>query len=151
MDFKQIKELISLINTTEITDLELEQDGFKLRIRKEKKVLNLANPVTLPQIQPTSVMEASSVTSPEPHRDSGLMEFTAPMVGTFYRAPAPDAAPYIQVGDTIEEGQVLFIIEAMKMMNEIVAEGGGVVKEFLVENGQPVEFGQPVLLIDPLG
>ncbi|NMA61753.1 MAG: acetyl-CoA carboxylase, biotin carboxyl carrier protein, partial [Firmicutes bacterium] len=62
-----------------------------------------------------------------------------------------DAAPYIQVGDTIEEGQVLFIIEAMKMMNEIVAEGGGVVKEFLVENGQPVEFGQPVLLIDPLG
>ncbi|NMA61460.1 MAG: hypothetical protein GX956_06230, partial [Firmicutes bacterium] len=77
MDFKQIKELISLIDTTEITDLELEQDGFKLRIRKEKKVLNLANPVTLPQIQPTSVMEASSVTSPEPHRDSGLMEFTA--------------------------------------------------------------------------
>ncbi len=148
MEFAQIKELVALIDSTKVTELEIEQEGFKIRIRKE---FSVQQSQTLPSYQ--QEMPAADVaprTSAAPPVSSGLVEFVSPMVGTFYRAPAPDAPPYIQVGDTIEEGQVLFIIEAMKMMNEIVAEGRGVVKEFLVENGQPVEYGQPVLLIEPL-
>ncbi len=77
------------------------------------------------------------------------MEVLAPMVGTFYRAPAPDADPFVRAGDKVAPGQTLFIIEAMKMMNEIEAEVSGVIREILVENGEPVEFGQPLMLIDP--
>lgn len=158
MDFAQIKELVTLVDSTEITGLEIERDGFKLRIRKAEKALSTPtlSPVQGDQVLPSYSLETPrrekvTMTSVAPQERQGLVEFTSPMVGTFYRAPAPDAPPYIQVGDSIEEGQVLFIVEAMKMMNEIVAEGRGVVKEFLVENGQPVEYGQPLLLIDPRG
>lgn len=144
MEFRQIKELISLVNSTEIAELEIEDEGFRMRIRKEH---------TQAISQPVQVVE--TVTAPTTPKEvpwsgeSGLVEVLAPMVGTFYRAPAPDAAPYVQVGDTVLSGQVLFIIEAMKMMNEIESELKGVVKQILVENGEPVEYGQPLLLVDP--
>ena len=146
MEFQQIKEIISLVNSTDITDLEIEDEDFRIRIRKERKEPNpvprhgveivAAQPMVLP---PEQIVETKD----------GLVAISAPMVGTFYRAPAPDAEPFIQVGETITQGQILYIIEAMKMMNEIESEVKGVVKQILVENGEPVEYGQPLLLIDP--
>lgn len=149
MDFFQIKELITLMESSTLTELEIEREGFKLRINRKKEIASEvpASAVAAPTPQLSEKEEVALDPQPE---QTGLLEVTAPMVGTFYRAPAPDAAPYVQVGDTIEVGQVLFIIEAMKMMNEIVAESQGVVKQILAENGKPVEYGQPVMLIDPL-
>lgn len=145
MEFKHIKELIALINSTDITDLEIEDGDFQLRI--SKKQATVSAPVQVAEA-PAS---APQVVVPETPSEIGygFVEITAPMVGTFYRAPAPDADPYVQVGDSVSTGQVLFIIEAMKMMNEIESEMKGVVKQILVENGEPVEYGQPLLLIDP--
>lgn len=155
MDFKQIKELISLINATDITDLEIQDGEFSLRLRKREEVPSPAGPVALPELssvstpaEPVPGPGAQAPTAP-PERLGSLVEVCAPMVGTFYRAPAPDAPPYVEVGDLIAPGQVLFIIEAMKMMNEIEAEIQGVVRQILVENGEPVEYGQPLLLVEP--
>lgn len=147
MDFEQIKALISLVNSTDVTDLEIQDEDFRVRIRKSPKG---AQPVAIQTIETlTAVPPASSASLPAVETMAGLVEISAPMVGTFYRAPAPDAEPFIQVGETISQGQVLFIIEAMKMMNEIESEIKGVVKQILVGNGEPVEYGQPLLLIDP--
>lgn len=149
MEFDQIKELISLVNSTDLVEVNIKDKDFQLRIRKEGKP-TLLSPIS------TQIEEQAKITptSAEPREVSiqqnpSWHEVTAPMVGTFYRAPSPDSPPYVQVGDTISEGQTLFIIEAMKMMNEIEAEFKGVVKEILVENGEPVQYGQPLLLIDP--
>jgi acetyl-CoA carboxylase biotin carboxyl carrier protein len=146
MEFKQIKELISLVNSTDLTDVEIEAADFRLRIRKEQEKPN-PGPVQIVPETATLGVQVRSEPAAE-HRD-GLIEVVAPMVGTFYRAPAPDADPFIRVGETITQGQTLFIIEAMKMMNEIESEVKGMVKQVLVENGEPVEYGQPLLLIDP--
>lgn len=129
MDFDQIKELILLVNATELTDLELEAGSVRLRIRKGR-------------------VENSPLLPPQPQ--VRLEEIRAPMVGTFYRAPAPDAPPYVQEGDIVLPGQVLCVIEAMKLMNEIEAEFRGVVRQVLVENGQPVEYGQVLMLLERL-
>lgn len=144
MEFKHIKELIALVNSTDITDLEIEDGDFQLRI--SKKQATISAPVQVLEESP-----APQVVFPAASRESehNFVEITAPMVGTFYRAPAPDADAYVQIGDSVSVGQVLFIIEAMKMMNEIESEIKGVVKQFLVENGEPVEYGQPLLLIEP--
>lgn len=156
MEFKQIKELVTLVNSTDITDLEIEDGEFRIRIRKEEKVV-AAQPMQIAEgqvsLSPPNIasfaapLEQAAVRSAP--REHGLVEVAAPMVGTFYRSPAPDAAPYVQVGDSIVGGQILYIIEAMKMMNEIQSEVKGVVKQILVENGEPVEYGQPLLLIEP--
>lgn len=155
MEFKQIKELLSLVNSTEIAELEIEDEGFRLCIRKQGKerIITPAQVVETVVAAPVASQPQALSVDGSAHaskeKDAGLIEVLAPMVGTFYRAPAPDAPPYVQVGDGITEGQVLFIIEAMKMMNEIEAEFNGVIKQILVENGQPVEYGQPLLLIAP--
>lgn len=146
MEFKQVKELISLVNSTDVTDVEIEREGFRVRIRKEKIEVNSA-PVQI--VETVKAPLASIPSEPRVEADHGFIEIKAPMVGTFYRAPAPDAAPYIQVGEAIDTGQVLFIIEAMKMMNEVESEVKGQVKQILVQDGEPVEYGQPLLLVDP--
>lgn len=130
MDFQQIKELILLVNSTGITELELEEGDLRIRIRKSGQA---AGPI--PQAEP-------GVGS------SHLEEIAAPMVGTFYRAPAPDAPPFVQEGDQVQPGQVLCIIEAMKVLNEIEAEVSGVVKRILAADGEPVEYGQVLMLIE---
>lgn len=145
MELKQIKELISLVNSTDLTEVEIENGDFRLRIRREQKE---AVPTPI-RVMETVMPEVVGTPEPVVESREGLVEITAPMVGTFYRAPAPDAEPFIQIGETITQGQVLFIIEAMKMMNEIESEVKGVVKQILVDNGEPVEYGQPILLIDP--
>lgn len=146
MDFQQIKELITLVNSTDIADVEIEEEDFRIRIRKERTEANF---VAVPGVDQAAPPPAESSPEQIVERNGALVTVTAPMVGTFYRAPAPDADPFIQVGETITQGQILYIIEAMKMMNEIESEVKGVIKQILVENGEPVEYGQPLLLVDP--
>lgn len=150
INLKEIKEMINLMNENGLMELEIEKDGMRIKLKKIG--LNseaLSGPV---------VLERQKLT-PEPIKESGdtaktitakTVEIKAPMVGTFYRAPSPEAPPYVEVGQTIEPGQVICIIEAMKLMNEIKSEIKGKILEILVDNAEPVEFGQPMFLIEPL-
>lgn len=154
MELQEIKELINLINQTDIAEFSLKNDSVKLSIKKagaagsDVPVLQAAEsdddvPVkTADAASAASAQKAAPVTG-----EAGGTTVQSPMVGTFYRAPAPDAAPFVEVGSRVEKGQTLCIIEAMKLMNEIEAEVSGTVVEILVENAQPVEYGQPLLVI----
>jgi oxaloacetate decarboxylase alpha subunit len=151
MNFQQIKELVNLINQTEITEFSLKNNDFKLAIKKagaagyEAPSGDEHEPVAVPERADTPAQPAA-----EPSKTGDLtggFVVKSPMVGTFYRAPAPEAAPFVEVGSRVEKGQTLCIIEAMKLMNEIEAEVSGTVVEILVENAQPVEYGQPLIVI----
>ncbi|MGB9802642.1 acetyl-CoA carboxylase biotin carboxyl carrier protein [Desulfofundulus sp.] len=149
MNLQEIKELIKLIDQTAIAELSLESAGVKVAIRKAgvpgTTALNSGADSPVPPARETVAPPAPV---PEKTIDTaGLTVIRAPMVGTFYRAPAPDAPPFVQVGDVVEKGQTLCIIEAMKLMNEIESEVAGEVVDILVENGQPVEYGQELFLI----
>jgi len=138
---KKIQEMIKLMEENGLQELEIETEGIKIRLKKGVEVdISSKIPASSPQ---TSTSTSASKTS-------NLIEVKAPMVGTFYRAPSPQAKPFVEVGDTVEEGDVLCIIEAMKLMNEIKSECKGKIVEILVENGDPVEFGQVLFLIEPL-
>lgn len=150
LNIKEIKKLIKIMDETDIAEINLESDGVKLNIRKAGAGRNAADaraPVPLPEPQP----QPGAVPTPEPPplpKDDRHVQIVAPMVGTFYRAPAPDAEPYVEVGDLVEVGQPLCIIEAMKLMNEIESDHAGRVTRILVENGQPVEYGQPLFVLE---
>jgi len=143
-ELSDIRELITILSKTEVTELELETEGFRLAIRKG----------AVGQVI-TQVVQASGTTAPQAGAPvpqatgTNLLELKAPMVGTFYRAPSPDAAPFVQSNDRIRVGQTVCIIEAMKLMNNIDADFAGRVVDILVENGQPVEFGQVIMRVDP--
>lgn len=156
LNLQEIKELIQIIDETEISELNLESDGVKIAIRKGPGVL-AGVPVMARQdaVPAVSVAPAAAVPSMEaPARAQGPLvnenteTITSPMVGTFYAAQSPDADPYVKVGQMIEVGQPVCIIEAMKLMNEIESEAAGKVLQILVENGQPVEYGQPLFVIE---
>jgi acetyl-CoA carboxylase biotin carboxyl carrier protein len=154
MDLNLIKKLVRIVDTSGITDLEIEQDG--LRIKVAKKIRN-SQVVTLPQsvaqtesnnnTTVASVTEQKT-TSEEKVSNENLYEIKSPIVGTFYRAPAPDADAYVQVGDSVSVGTVLCIVEAMKLMNEIECDVSGKIVKILAENGKPVEYNQPLFLIE---
>ncbi len=153
MDLNLIKKLVKIVDTSEITDLEVEENG--LRIKVAKKIRGIQT-VVQPQITsafPSVVnnnnnqQPAEAVTEKE-EKPSNHHEIHSPIVGTFYRAPAPDADPYVQVGDIISKGHVLCIVEAMKLMNEIESDVEGKVVKILVENGKPVEYNQPLFLVE---
>ncbi len=148
MNLKELKEMISLMNENQLSELEMERDGLKIRLRKgpsgiQQEIIHTTAqpPPTQPQPE-TSAQEAST---------KGLIEIKSPMVGTFYRASSPEAPPYVEEGGDLNEGQVICIIEAMKLMNEIKSEVSGKISKILVENGDPVEFGQVLLLIESTG
>lgn len=150
VNLKELKELIKILDETDISELSLESDGVKVAIRKGvRTAAPAAEPlVAVPQEKPTvTVAEPAEATPAAPALPVDAVEVTAPMVGTFYRSPAPEADPFVNPGDTVEEGQTLCIIEAMKLMNEIEAEVPGEIVKILVENGQPVEYGQVLFLI----
>lgn len=156
MNLKELKELIELIQRSEITELELEKSGVKVRIKKEPPSLPATPmpeepppaPPEGPQPQPLPIAPIGAI-APTP-TPAGWLTLIAPVVGTFYRAPAPDADPYAEVGNIVKKGQILCVIEAMKLMNEIESEWDGKIVEILVENAQPVEYGEPLFRIEPL-
>ncbi|MGH7410440.1 MAG: acetyl-CoA carboxylase biotin carboxyl carrier protein [Candidatus Methylomirabilis sp.] len=149
MDLKEIKAVLKLIHETDVEEIELEQDGRRIRIRRRglPQVASLAgNPVASASLTQVTAPVTSALDARE---TTNLIPVKSPMVGTFYRAPAPGADPYVREGDKVEKGTVLCIIEAMKLMNEIEAEVSGKVHSILVENGQPIEYGQPLFLLEP--
>ncbi len=142
MDFKDLERLIALLKEHELAEIEIETEGEYIKVRaKEGIVLPTVSP-SLSSIPPTEDSIESALKN-----DPNLVEVKSPMVGTFYRAPAPDAEPFVKEGDKVEVGQTLCIIEAMKLMNEIKAEVSGIVEKILVENAQPVEYGQVLFYI----
>ena len=152
MNVKEIKEMLNLMNENSLTELEIEKDGMRIRLKKaqglQEQALSTA-PVYIERERTTS--SAPKETSAPVQKTVGnTVEIKAPMVGTFYRAPSPEAPPYAEVGQTVEAGQVICIIEAMKLMNEIKSEVKGKILEILADNTEPVEFGQPMFLIEPL-
>ena len=152
-DLVELRHLIRLVQKTGIGELELSSGGRSVRISASPSGAGswVAAPAAAPAT-PARAAAAPAAAEAKPAADpeSHLKAVTSPMVGTFYRSPAPDADPFVEVGDVIEVGQTVCIIEAMKLMNEIEAETKGRVVMLLVENAQPVEFGQKLFLVEPL-
>ena len=149
LDHSQLKELLILLGGSDIQEFILEGQDFRLELRRSCS----EPPATVPAAAPTATPPPTSPPAPRssaPPGRSDLIEVRAPIVGTFYRAPAPEEASFVEVGDRVQVGQTLCILEAMKLMNEIEAEIPGEVVEVLVENGTPVEFDQPLMRLKPL-
>ena len=169
MDLKELKEILQILEEKEITEFELEEEGMKLRIRKATApstnhasapavaaplvatvLPSLGGPVAAaaaPGASPVALTPAEAAAAAE--AESGVTVVKSPIVGTFYRTPDPSAPPFVDVGDRIRVGQVLCIIEAMKLMNEIAAEVAGEVVKVHRESGQPVQYGEPLFSIRP--
>lgn len=150
MNLTEIKELIKMLDETDICELKLESDGVKVSIKKAAAI-GFESPVQAAPsvVAKTDAQPIKTEAAPAPKRDD-LLAIVAPMVGTFYRSPSPEAAPFAEVGQTVTAGQTVCIIEAMKLMNEIEAEVAGRIVEMLVEDGQPVEYGQTLFLLEKI-
>jgi len=168
LTFEQIKELIELVAQNRLQGLELERSGFRLKIdgqQTQQVAVAMAHPAEsaapayapLPAASPATQAAAPAASAPAPAAaaaapsgpPAGSHVVTSPIVGTFYRAPSPDAGPFVEVGSRVKKGQVLCIIEAMKLMNEIESDADGVVAEIYPQNQQAVEFGEPLFAIKP--
>jgi acetyl-CoA carboxylase biotin carboxyl carrier protein len=154
IDFKELSELLTAIASNGITELTLKNSDFELTVSSGRATVSSDVVMTIPtnhHTTPSTIEPASAVSNQPatPTIDKKWVEVKSPMVGTFYRSPAPDEAAFANIGDRIRLGQTVCIIEAMKLMNEIEAESVGQVMEVLVENGQPVEFGQTLMYLDP--
>jgi len=149
MEIKDIKRIVELVKNNELTEFSLKDKDFELVLKRGgEQVVYAAPPVaTAPAMAPAS----APVASPAPAEDAtdDLPEILSPIVGTFYRKPSPDADVFVQVGDEVDEDTVVCIVEAMKVMNEIKAECKGVIKKILVEDASPVQYGQPLFLVEP--
>ncbi|MEI6064190.1 MAG: acetyl-CoA carboxylase biotin carboxyl carrier protein [Pseudanabaena sp. ELA748] len=153
---EQVRELVTILNKTDITELTLESGDVRLSIRKsETRVVAAAPMQTAPAVSspqaidhmPTgSAVHTSTIADSLPAKK--LIEITSPMVGTFYRSPGPDESPFVEIGDIVKKGNIVCIIEAMKLMNEIESEASGKIVEILVENTQPIEYGQVLMRIE---
>jgi acetyl-CoA carboxylase biotin carboxyl carrier protein len=146
---KQIQELIDLLKKNNLTELELEREGLRIRVRHETGFRTIS--ATVPE-QGTSVSTSAAqqptATGTQAEDTTGMITIASPIVGTFYRSPSPDADPYVEEGDYVKKGQVLCIVEAMKLMNEIESEVDGRVTKILAESTKPVEYGQALFLVD---
>ncbi|HAY34769.1 MAG TPA: acetyl-CoA carboxylase biotin carboxyl carrier protein [Ignavibacteria bacterium] len=160
LDLNYLKKLIKILDTSNISEFEIQEEGSRLRLSKPKnKIIASSQPYdtsffnTLPPVKNTNTgseeeTRLHEMPQTEVTKSSKLIEVNSPMVGTFYRSPSPDADPYVSVGKTVSEGSILCIIEAMKLMNEIESEVTGKIVKILVENAQPVEYNQPLFLIE---
>ncbi|MEE8317377.1 MAG: acetyl-CoA carboxylase biotin carboxyl carrier protein [Candidatus Omnitrophota bacterium] len=148
MNLKEIKELINLMNENNLMELEIEREGMRIRIRKSAS--GKFEAVTEEPNAPRVVQQVRVDQDQAAKKREGLLEIKTPRVGTFYRSPSPDAKSYVEIGQVIDVGQVICIIEAMKLMNEIKSEVKGRVVEVLVENVSPVEYGQTLFMVEPL-
>lgn len=150
MNIKEIKEMINVMKENDITEFELERNGFKVVLKRGQTVITTPAQQEIILSKP---LESPKETLPEAEKKEeqlkeNIKEILSPMVGTFYRAPSPESPPYIQKGKTVDPDDVLCIIEAMKVMNEIKAEMSGKIVDILVENGESVEFNQPIFRIE---
>ena len=149
MDIRKVKKLIELLETSDIAEIEIKEGEEAVRISRASRIAPAvaAAPASVASAPaPAAAAEFEPAEPPAPAAESGNL-VTSPMVGTFYRAPAPSSPSYVEVGQQIKEGDVIGIVEAMKMMNQIESEFSGVVEAILVEDGKPVEFGQPLVRI----
>jgi acetyl-CoA carboxylase biotin carboxyl carrier protein len=166
LSFNELRDLVAALNQSDVAELTLKSSNFELTLRKQGAVAATTPvamaiqgatevPASLPVVQPSTAepgppaSPAPGPSAPPPSQSSDLVEITSPMVGTFYRSPAPGEPPFISPGERIRQGQTVCIIEAMKLMNELEAEVSGEVVEILVENAEPVEFGQTLMLVRP--
>jgi acetyl-CoA carboxylase biotin carboxyl carrier protein len=160
MDLAYVKKLLKLLLESNADEIEIEEDGKKIRVAKHPTAVPPVFPagIMVPQSGSSqavpagsiSTLTSSSASAPaaaEPAPPHDLHEIRSPIVGTFYRAPAPDAAPFVQTGSSVEPGSILCIVEAMKLMNEIESDVTGTIVKILVDNGQPVEYNQPLFLV----
>jgi acetyl-CoA carboxylase biotin carboxyl carrier protein len=157
MDLDQLKLILDLVREHELSEFEVEQDGLRLKIRKDRGGAAVSTPIVLsqPAAAGTSALSVPSVATPSPaaptareeEEEVELAVVKSPIVGTFYRSSEPGAPPLVDVGDSVKKGQVLCIIEAMKLMNEIDSEYDGDVVNIYVENGQPVQYGERLFAI----
>lgn len=145
IDEDLIRSLAGLLDETNLTEIEIEQSGLRVRVARSFS-LNAAHVMAAPDPAPAALPAAAAAASLPPEKHPGAV--TSPMVGTAYRAPEPGAPPFVEIGSVVREGQTLLIVEAMKTMNQIPAPKAGKVIAILVENGQPVEFGEPLMIIE---
>ena len=148
MEFEKMIELIKTVSDSNLTQFQIEEDGFKLSMKtdKQSKVVVQKQESVPKENQSVAIADAEPAEQKEIKKAEGNV-VKSPLVGTFYSASSPDSAPFVKVGDTVKKGQVLGIVEAMKLMNEIESEFDGVVKEIQIENEQVVEYGQPLFVI----
>ncbi|MFX1708035.1 acetyl-CoA carboxylase biotin carboxyl carrier protein [Chitinophaga sp. CC14] len=156
MDFKQIQELVKMINKSNISELSIEQDKFKITIKqKDNEVQQVITvPATMAPVQAVAAVTpaaapATAAPAAAPAKADNLVTIKSPMIGTFYRSAGPDKAPFVNVGDEVTSGKVVCIIEAMKLFNEIESEVSGKIVKVLVDDASPVEYDQPLFLVEP--
>ncbi|MHB8882611.1 MAG: acetyl-CoA carboxylase biotin carboxyl carrier protein [Thermodesulfovibrionales bacterium] len=145
MELEDLKSLIELLKETDITELQVEKEGTKVKIKREK----LFGTIEIPAHKPQGMLPEGGIREMVEEDNQRLITITSPIVGTFYKSPTPEAPAFVEAGAKVRKGQVLCIIEAMKLMNEIECEADGTVVKALIENGQPVEYGEPLFLIEP--
>jgi len=148
IDLESIRKILRLLRNTDITEFTYEKDGERIRLKRGKALPQGGLRAEDAERAPAAEVRAAESLPPEAETH-GLFTLTSPIVGTFYRASSPDAPPFIDVGAEVKKGQVVCIVEAMKLMNEIESEIDGTIVRVLVENGQPVEYGEPLFLINP--
>ena len=147
---KHIQELIDLLKKNNLTELELEHGGLRIRVRYEIGVKTITTTVADQRTSgSTAASQLPAAAGTQTEDTTGMITIASPIVGTFYRSPSPDADPYVEEGDYVKKGQVLCIVEAMKLMNEIESEVDGRVAKILAESTKPVEYGQALFLVDP--
>ena len=150
MYIKEIKDMITLMNENGLTELEIEKEGVRIKLKKGSNGFERAVEYVQPAAPSAPAPQADrGGTGAAPAEKRNVLEVKSPMVGTFYRAASPEAPPYVNIGDTIEVGQVVCIIEAMKLMNEIKSEVKGKIVDIQVDNAEPVEFGQVLFVVEP--
>lgn len=159
MDFKQIQELIKIINKSNISELSIEQEAFKITIKQKEnevqQIYAVPAPAPVPVAAPVAPVAAPAAApaapaaAAAPAKADNLVTIKSPMIGTFYRSGGPDKPPFVQVGDEVSTGKVVCIIEAMKLFNEIESEVSGKIVKVLVEDASPVEYDQPLFLVEP--
>ena len=145
MYIKEIKDMINLMNENGLSELEIEKDGLRIKLRKGAAGVN----EKIEYVPDHAAAQEKLSKAAEKAEKSNAVEIKAPMVGTFYKAPTPETAPYVNIGDTVEPGQVICVIEAMKLMNEIKSDIKGKIIEIQVDNAEPVEFGQTLFVLEP--
>lgn len=148
MEIKDIKRIVELMKNNDLTEFSMKDEDIELAMKRgsDQQIVMAAAPAA---VAPVPAAAAPAAAVPEANEDDGLIEIPSPIVGTFYRRPAPDADPFVQVGSEVSDETVVCVIEAMKVMNEIKAEVKGVIKKIMIDDATPVQYGQTLYLVQP--